>query len=598
MSRPFIRGQVAIDSMRDNGFLSAAHALSELIDNSIQAGADRVELIAFEIKKDASAEGQRATRRIEKIGLLDNGKGMSPETLHLALEFGASENKKDSLGIGKFGMGLPNSSISQCKHVDVWSWRDFGETYYTYLDIDEIKKGELETIPEPIKKDIPLDVSGAFGETLPKTGTLVLWSKIDRCQWKTSKSIFKHTQDIVGRAYRNFLDKDKVSIWFKSMERSGQLYIISDEKKFVANDPMYLMKNTSLQDLPNDFTGETMFELCNDCQYDFEIADENGQKQKIKITGSVLKKSVLKALKGTTNRTVGNTVWGKHAAKNIGLSVVRSGRELSLTPEFIRQDGKISGWARFYGIQIEFDPSLDNIFGVTNNKQHVVNFRMMRASDDYEREGFDSEQDYRSDLLANNDPKLRIYEIVKHIKEVESKIIERIKSYNFDGTLGKNTDDNYETSSGMTSVIRTVNEINNEREVSCPTEGFSITKEELEEELQKSGVVDAIEKAKEILTNKLQVWVEEIPMVTNAFFDVSTKKGFTLLQINSNHVFATEILHKLPEGQREALEICLAGWARMERECTSDKRLLQLQMARKDWGQLLDDYLDPNDILA
>ena len=80
-------------------------------------------------------------------------------------------------------------------------------------------------------------------------------------------------------------------------------------------------------------------------------------------------------------------------------------------------------------------------------------------------------------------------------------------------------------------------------------------------------------------------------MSTEAFFDVSTKKGFTLLQINSNHVFCKNIMNHLPEDQREAINICLAGWARMERECTSDKKLAQLEMARRDWGQLLDDYL-------
>ena len=73
---------------------------------------------------------------------------------------------------------------------------------------------------------------------------------------------------------------------------------------------------------------------------------------------------------------------------------------------------------------------------------------------------------------------------------------------------------------------------------------------------------------------------------------MSTKKGLTLLQINANHVFTTEILNNVPEDKREAIEICLAGWARMERECTSEKRLMQLQMARKDWGQLLEDYLE------
>lgn len=586
MSRPFIRGQVAIESMRDNGFLSAAHALAELVDNSIQANATRVELITFERRQGI----ERQVKRIEKIGILDDGDGMEPSVLHLALEFGASENKKNPKGIGKFGMGLPNSSISQCKHVDVWSWTEPGEVYYTYLDIDEIKSGELEEIPEPIKKPVDPEILKACGEMLPKSGTLVLWSKIDRCQWKTGSSIYKHTQDIVGRMYRKFIEEGVVSIRFKSAELADGLYLIDDEQVFSANDPLYLMKNTSLPDLPGDFKGESMFEHYADCSYEFNIPDENGIEQSVKITGSVLKRSVLDAIKPTTSNSIGTTKWGKHAAKNVGLSVVRSGRELALLPEFIKTEGKEKGWARWYGIQIEFESALDGIFGVTNNKQHVVNLRMMKEGEDYEKEGFDSVQAYRSDLMANNDPKLRIYEVVRQIKEVESKIIDRLRGYNFSGTQitgGEDAPDN-----GIPGSTAIINRKDKERNEGHPIEETSITQEEIKKELESIGAISAEQKAQKIMDNDLKVWIEEIPMTTNAFFDVSTKKGFTLLQINTNHVFFNKILSEVQGGQRQALELCLAGWARMERECTSEKRLLQLQMARRDWGQLLDDYLD------
>lgn len=596
MSRPFIRGQVAIDSMRDNGFLSAAHALAELIDNSIQAGADRVELITFETRKDSS-KGGRSTKRIDKIGILDNGCGMLSETLQLALEFGASEHRQDKKGIGKFGMGLPNSSISQCKHVDVWSWQSLDEINYTYLDIDEIKDGLLETIPEPEQKEMPQEIRGACGETLPRSGTLVLWSKIDRCQWKTGKSIYKHTQDIVGRMYRKFLEKDKVSIRFKSMELDGSLYILNEEHKFLANDPLYLMKNTSLPDLPGDFKGEAMFELVSeDINQEFKVPDEHGNEQEVRIIGSVLKKSVLDKIKETTANTIGSTVWGKHAIKNLGLSVVRSDRELALLPEFINSEARSKGWGRFYGIEIQFDPSLDNIFGVTNNKQHVVNLKNIKMSEDFEKEGFDSVKDYRSELLENNDPKRHIYGIVKRIKEVEKELTDKIdKLGGFKGTLTATGGGKQKNDSKVGTVTDLANLKDKAREEVHPTEPPSITKEEIKRELDEIGAVNSEEKADTILNNKLQVWVEEVPMSTRAFFDVSTKKGWTLLQINSNHVFSNEILAKLPETQRDALEICLAGWARMERECSSDRRLVQLQEARKEWGQLLDDYLDSDE---
>ena len=120
-----------------------------------------------------------------------------------------------------------------------------------------------------------------------------------------------------------------------------------------------------------------------------------------------------------------------------------------------------------------------------------------------------------------------------------------------------------------------------------------LTVEEVENTLidKGSSKTEAKDAAESIIENKLKVWVEERPLSTTAFFDVTTSKGFTLLQLNSNHVFTTEILQQLPKEKREAIEICLAGWARMERETSSEKRKLHLQMARKDWGQLLEDFL-------
>ena len=590
--RPFIRGQIAIESMRDNGFLSAAHALAELIDNSIQAGSDRIELLTFE-KRIVAQSGGRSRKNIDKIAVFDNGNGMNRDTLHLALEFGASKNKNDKDGIGRFGMGLPNSSVSQCRRVDVWSWQSSGTVAHTYLDIDEILEGSLETIPYPTDLEIPSEISACLGETLPKSGTLVLWSKIDRCQWKTGGTIYRHTQDIVGRMYRRFLHDDHVSIVFKNALQEGGLYIIDDEKRFKVNDPLYLMKDSALPALPNEYKGEAFFEVVD--EYDFEIADENGVRQKVHIVGSVVKKPILNEILKTTDGKAGSTDWGKHAYKNIGISVVRAGRELALTDEFLTTEMK-QYTGRWCGIEVSFTPALDRVFGVTNNKQHVVNLKMMKASEEYLKEGFESEAEYRSDLRANDDPKLRIYEVIDQIVNVRNKITERLKELSYDGKKSKleNTGSNKE----IDTLIKEINIKEKEREEKHPTlDETPVSAEEIKETLIDKGATkeEAEEAAGSIIENKLKVWVEERPLSTAAFFDVTTSKGFTLLQLNSTHIFTTEILNKLPTDKKEALEICLAGWARMERETSSERKKQQLQMARKDWGQLLEDFLDPEE---
>jgi len=51
----------------------------------------------------------------------DNGRGMDASTLRHALQFGWSSrfNQRDSSG--RYGMGLPNASLSHSKRVELWS---------------------------------------------------------------------------------------------------------------------------------------------------------------------------------------------------------------------------------------------------------------------------------------------------------------------------------------------------------------------------------------------------------------------------------------------------------------------------------------------
>ena len=138
---------LVVKAMRDSGYRNAAYAIAELIDNAIQAGATRVELLCGE-KKEFRRQRQRD--QVNQIAVLDNGSGMDADVLRIALQFGNGTRLNDRSGIGRFGMGLPNSSISQARRVDVWSWQNGPENaIHTYLDVDEITSGHLTQVPEP-----------------------------------------------------------------------------------------------------------------------------------------------------------------------------------------------------------------------------------------------------------------------------------------------------------------------------------------------------------------------------------------------------------------------------------------------------------------
>src|SRR5580658_8177736 len=101
-----------IQATRDSGYKGTASAISELVDNSIQAGATRIS-----ISLGASpADGSICVRT------LDNGCGMDPLTLRQSLRFGGSTRFGYRTGLGRYGMGLPNASLSQARRIAVYMW--------------------------------------------------------------------------------------------------------------------------------------------------------------------------------------------------------------------------------------------------------------------------------------------------------------------------------------------------------------------------------------------------------------------------------------------------------------------------------------------
>src|SRR6185436_12799636 len=98
--------------------------------------------------------------------------------LKLALQFGGSTRFNSRNGAGRYGMGLPNSSLSRARRVDVYSWTRPGVVWWTYLDIDEIASGAMKTVPKP--KRTRYDSSFSYSPS----GTKVVWSKCDRLEYK------------------------------------------------------------------------------------------------------------------------------------------------------------------------------------------------------------------------------------------------------------------------------------------------------------------------------------------------------------------------------------------------------------------------------
>mgnify|MGYP000547998646 FL=1 len=591
MSNRFLSAETVIESLRDNGYNNTAYALAELIDNSLQATATRVEVGFIEEQQEA-----RKNYTVSEISIWDNGVGMDLDTLRVAMQFGGGTHRKDTGGMGKFGMGLPNSSISQCKRVDVWSWQAGGVPHHTYLDVDEMKSGALEEVPIPTAKAIPTKYEKAFFTKRPESGSLIIWSKLDRLSWKTGKSIYRHCEHLVGRMYRNFISDDNIKIESITYRKSADdMLDVYDKETFKANDPMYLKKNTSLPELPGSYKNEAFFEKMDEEVISVEYIDENGEPKRddVTITTSMVKKNISNRILKDTVGKLGGTTWGKHCSKNVGVSIVRANRELVLRDSFLTSALRESK-GRFIGIEVSFPPTLDSVFGVTNNKQDAIRLIPYDMKTIFTQAGFDSEQEYLRDLEENSDSLLQVLKVVAVIRKHVSVLTKALDTINVEGKAikGEEPKTTCEGAASKATQGSAHRETHGHKTSDEPTK--ELKKEDVVDHLKKAGGMsdeEAEEKAERLILTGNRFLIEDVARDSEAFFDVSTSKGLTLVLFNTNHVFYQKLVSKLDGDELEIMQTTIAGFARVMNETTDERRLAYLNTIRREWGIVISEFL-------
>ena len=574
-----------IDSMRYGGYSNTATALAELIDNSVEAGAANVEVLC----KDRIVQGESNTvEQIGEIAVVDNGSGMSMGELWDSLRLGVG-TRASRRGIGRFGMGLPYASISQCGRVDVYSWQDADNVLTTRLDLDEIKRHSMREIPIPVKSTIPDSWIDASKILPADTGTVVVWSNLDRCVWKRSSTVMKNSERIVGRTYRRFLNKKRLTIRMASI---GPGYDIKEELSVLPNDPLYLMAPSST---PYPWNDRPMFNPDGEKPViTFGVVGNDGREHQVKLRFAFVSKEAREEKSG---QFAGALPHGKHASRNLGVSVVRADREISLDQNLLQTYDPMERW---WGAEIDFPPALDEFFGVTNNKQNATNFSTMTKIMGA-RSKKDSEDDMPYDDIEGGVMKDIVLELLKRIRYMRNQIKHREgKKKPNDGTRHP---DPVDEAAKRREECGHISHTGKDRHNMPDIERSDALRQSLRGQLAGEELDTRV---KNIIESGLRVYFTKAALNGSQLFDLSLEGGVEVIRINTNHnayenfitllddfddsIGCDDAIRRLKKAQIGLL-LMIGSWARYEDEEPNDQKRKDLANIRYKWGVLLDDYL-------
>lgn len=227
----FVKAEIAkpnpkstINSYRSFGY-NLSTAISDIIDNSISANAN-------EIRLEYKWNGQDSF-----ISICDNGIGMNKDELVLAMTPGSKdpEEERSEKDLGRFGMGLKTASFSQCKRLTCIAKREDYATIKRCWDIDFINKENEWQLLDFVSDNSFLEIIEK-----QKSGTLVIWEKLDRIVGNAEAN----NESVKNAFYQEMINvKEHLSLVFHKFIESKRIKIIFQNTEIEAYNPFLLNLN-------------------------------------------------------------------------------------------------------------------------------------------------------------------------------------------------------------------------------------------------------------------------------------------------------------------------------------------------------------------
>lgn len=218
------RADAMIEALRGLGYTTAT-ALADLVDNSISASAD-----CIEIKFNWSGSDSW-------ISITDNGKGMTGAELFSAMRLGDRNplHTRSASDLGRFGLGLKTASFSQARRLTVLSVKERDANCLRW-DLDVLA---TDTNGEWHLLDGPAPSSEARLASLADQacGTVVLWEQLDRIVTEgfTSRHFLDLMDDVerhLAMIFHRFLEGSRPAL---SLRLNGKVVVAWDP--FLSSNP-------------------------------------------------------------------------------------------------------------------------------------------------------------------------------------------------------------------------------------------------------------------------------------------------------------------------------------------------------------------------